>query len=115
MGPGRSPGHMRFLTGPCSGLDNKTVSFRVAALIAGRPLERHDGISARKRVKKRSTFDLEPTIAGHQKFPTRFGGHSATLPLTRFSYLNSFVSLSVNSNKRKLVRKFLRFASLGAH
>ena len=32
----------------------------------------------RKREEKRSTFDLEPPIAGHQSFPKCFGGHGAS-------------------------------------
>jgi hypothetical protein len=31
-------------------------------------------VGERKRVEKRSTFDLEAPIAGHQSFPKRFGG-----------------------------------------
>jgi hypothetical protein len=34
----------------------------------------------RKREEKRSAFDLEPPIAGHQSFPNRFGGHGAPSP-----------------------------------
>jgi hypothetical protein len=34
-------------------------------------------VGERKRVEKRSAFDLEPPIAGHRSFPKRFGGHGA--------------------------------------
>jgi hypothetical protein len=34
-------------------------------------------VGERERVEKRSTFDLEPPIAGHRGFPNRFGGHGA--------------------------------------
>jgi len=34
-------------------------------------------VGERKREEKRSTFDLEPPIAGHQSFPKCFGGHGA--------------------------------------
>jgi hypothetical protein len=36
-------------------------------------------IGERKRVEKRSAFDLEPPIAGHQSFTKRFGGRGAEL------------------------------------
>ena len=32
-----------------------------------------------KREEKRSTFDLEPPMAGQPSFPKRFGGHGAEL------------------------------------
>jgi hypothetical protein len=35
-------------------------------------------VGEREREEKRSTFDLEPPIAGHQSFPKRFGGHGAS-------------------------------------
>jgi hypothetical protein len=35
-------------------------------------------VGERKRFVKRSTFDLEPPIAGHPSFPKRFGGHGAS-------------------------------------
>jgi hypothetical protein len=34
-------------------------------------------VGERKRVGKRSAFDLEPPIAGHLSFPKRFGGPGA--------------------------------------
>jgi hypothetical protein len=35
-------------------------------------------VGERKRIEKRSTFDLGPSIAGHQSFPKRFGGQGAS-------------------------------------
>ena len=32
-------------------------------------------ISKCEREEKRATFDLKPTIAGHQSLPSQFGGH----------------------------------------
>jgi hypothetical protein len=36
-------------------------------------------VGERKREEKRSTFDLEPPMAGHRSFSNRFGGHGAEL------------------------------------
>jgi len=42
-------------------------------------------VGERERVEKRSTFDLEPPIAGHQGFPKRFGGHGAARLCTPYA------------------------------
>jgi hypothetical protein len=36
-------------------------------------------VDERERVEKRSAFDLEPPIAGHRRFPKRFGEYGAEL------------------------------------
>jgi hypothetical protein len=46
-------------------------------------------VGQRKRVEKRSTFDLPPPIAGHPSSPNRFGGHGAMRLYPPYSLVGS--------------------------
>jgi hypothetical protein len=42
-------------------------------------------VGGRKREEKRSTFDLEPPVAGHRSFPKGLAGTARSLPSGRAS------------------------------
>src|SRR5580700_5598692 len=74
----RARGTVPYVTQP-QGEGTRPAPFR-SSITAAHPKRQ----PPRKRGEKRSAFDLEPPIAGHQSIPKRFAGHGAELVIGPF-------------------------------